>query len=126
MLTAPVQLPPYSLARLGYPGRRRLVAFYWEQCGDELAFDDGVTAACGWADEAAYLSLVRRPEVRAWLDEHGIHLGASDLPATHWLVIDAATGRVTALARTAARQAVVRQELPGRDDSPEDLHSSAL
>ena len=110
MLAAPATLPPYSLTRLGYPGRRRLVAFYWEQAGDELAFDDGVTAACGWADDATYRTLVRRPEMREWLDANDICLGASDRPATHWLVIDAATGRAFALPWLEARAAVVRQE----------------
>ena len=63
----------------------------------------------GWK----YLDLVRRPDVRRWLDENGIRLGSSDGAAEHWLVVDAATGEVLAAPRREARTILLDQQLPG-------------
>jgi site-specific recombinase XerD len=41
-LRAPFKLPPAFLAAFGYAGGRRLVARFWEPCGDEACYDDGV------------------------------------------------------------------------------------
>jgi hypothetical protein len=49
ILKAPFILPPDFLASFGYRRGRRLVALYWEPCGDEACYDDGVSSACGRA-----------------------------------------------------------------------------
>ncbi len=112
-LKAPFLLPPDFLAAFGYPGRRRFVALYWEPCGDEACYDDGVSSACGLCDNWAYLGLVHRPDVWRWLDENAIHLGNSDEPARHRLVVDAGTGEVYAAPRQEALSILHQQHLPG-------------
>ena len=47
MLKAPFPLPAGFLAAFGYSGGRRFVALFWEPCGDEACYDDGVSYACG-------------------------------------------------------------------------------
>lgn len=37
-------LPRQFAELLGYPGRARFVAFYWEPVGDEVMYDDGQSA----------------------------------------------------------------------------------
>ena len=112
MTELPFPLPADFLPRLGYPGDRRLVAVWWEECGDELAFADDVTSACGRGDARAYRELVRRSEVAAWMDANKVFLGASDAPATHWLVVDAVSGRAWVAPWRTARQQVIWQEVP--------------
>jgi hypothetical protein len=106
---APFRLPSGFLAAFGYPGRRRLVALFWEPCGDEACYDDGVSYACGCSDNWLYLRFVRQLEVRQWLDANGINLGNSDEPAVHWLIADAETGELFAAPERVAR-AIVRQQ----------------
>ena len=53
------------------------------------------------------------PEVRRWLDEHGIDLGNSDVEALHWLVVDALTSEVHAVPCQEARAILLNQQLPG-------------
>jgi hypothetical protein len=113
ILKAPFVLLPDFLTRFGYHGERRFVALFWEPCGDEACYDDGQSYACGCCDNWLYLDLVRRPDVRAWLDQNDIHLGSSDKTALHWLVVDAGTGQVFAAACQDARAILLRQELPG-------------
>ena len=88
------------------------MALYWEPCGDEACYDDGVSYACGMSDNWMYLSFIRRPEVRRWLDEEGLNLGNSDESATHWLIADALTGDLYAATRRDALEGVLRQALP--------------
>lgn len=113
MTELPFALPANFLTRLGYAGGRQVVAVWWEECGDELAFADDRMSACGRGDERAYRELVRRPEVRDWLDANGVFLGASDAPATHWLVVDAHTHRAWVAPWRDARQQVIWQAVPG-------------
>ena len=113
MTALPFPLPAGFLPSLDYPGGRRLVAVWWEECGDELAFADDRMSACGRGDAGVYRELVRRPEVAAWLDATGVFLGASDAPATHWLVVDADTDRAWVAPWRTARQQVIWQEVPG-------------
>jgi hypothetical protein len=80
LLKAPFRLPPGFLAAFGYPGGRRFVALYWEPCGDEACYDDGVSSACGMSNNWLYLDFIHRPQVQAWLDANGINL-ASAAPA---------------------------------------------
>jgi hypothetical protein len=60
-----------------------------------------------------YLDFIHRPQVQAWLDASGIHLGNSDQPASHWLVVDSTTGDCYAAPRREAHAAVFHQGLPG-------------
>jgi hypothetical protein len=114
MLTkAPFQLPPGFLSAFGYQGGRRFVALYWAPSGDEACYDDGVSYACGMADNWLYLRFIRQAEVRRWLDEQGFNLGNSDEPATHWLVADAQTGDLYVAPQREASRVVRQQELPG-------------
>jgi hypothetical protein len=112
LVKAPFRLPPGFLHAFGYSGDRRLVALYWEPCGDEACFDDGVTSACGLCDNWLYLDYVRLPNIERWLRDNGIHLGNSDEPARHWLVVDALSNDLYA-APVAQASAIVRtQQLP--------------
>jgi len=55
ILKALFQFPPGFVQALGYQGVRRFVALYWEPCGDEACYDDGVSYACGMSDNWLYL-----------------------------------------------------------------------
>jgi hypothetical protein len=110
---APFRLPPDFLRSFGYPGGRRFVALFWEPCGDEACYDDGVSSACGLSNNWLYLDFIHRPDVQAWLDANGVNLGNSDEPARHWLVVDAATGEVYAAPEPEARMVLFHQRLPG-------------
>src|SRR5689334_10804412 len=92
MLKAPFRLEDGWLQQFGYPGERRFVGLLWEPSGDEACYDDGVSYACGLADNWLYLGFIHQQHVHGWLDEHGINLGNSDEPAKHWLIADAVTG----------------------------------
>jgi hypothetical protein len=109
ILKAPFRLPPGFLAAFGYPGGRRLVALFWEPCGDEACYDDGQSYACGSSDNWLYLRFIRQPQITAWLGGQDIHLGSSDETATHWLIADAVTGDLYAAPSTEAR-AIVRSQ----------------
>jgi hypothetical protein len=110
ILKAPFALPTDFLSMFGYEEGRRFVALYWEPCGDEAAYDDGMWSAIGWCDNWMYLDFVRRPDVRARLDENGIHLGNSDEVARHWLVVDGSTGEVYAAPRREAYSILLKQQ----------------
>lgn len=112
MLKAPFRLPEGWLRRFGYPGERRFVALFWEPCGDEACYDDGVSYACGMSDNWLYLDFIRQPHVRCWVDEHDLNLGNSDESAKHWLVADALTGELFAASVRQAHAGVRAQELP--------------
>jgi hypothetical protein len=112
LLKAPFKLPPGFLADFGYPGGRRLVAMFWEPCGDEACFDDGVSYACGMSDNWLFLDFIRQADVRRWLDENRLNLGNSDEPAQHWLIADAETGEVYAAPSREASAIVRQQQLP--------------
>jgi hypothetical protein len=112
-LKAPFPLPTDFLPNYGYTNGRRFVGLYWEPCGDESCYDDGQASACGMTDNWLFLGFVRRPDVAAWLSDNGITLGNSDEEAKHWLVVDAHTGEVYAAHWREARQAVIRQAIPG-------------
>ena len=112
LVPAPFPLPPGFLDAVGYRGGRRLVAVWWEACGDESGCDDGAWGGCGLTDGHRLLAFLRRPDVAAWLAGCGLHLGNSDEPARDRLVFDAVAGAVYAGPRREARQAVVRQAVP--------------
>ena len=78
-------------------GPRRYVALYWEPAGDELAFTDGVHSGAGQLDHWVWLDYLHTrgqfgSPIYGWLVEHQVDLGSSDAPATHALVVDAASG----------------------------------
>ncbi len=108
----PFRVPDGFLAAFGYDRGRRFVGVYWEPCGDEACYDDGASSGCGMCDNWLYLGLIHRPDVGRWLAENGVHLGNSDEPARHWLVVDASTGEVYAAEREEAYPILLRQRLP--------------
>lgn len=80
----PVELPKSFEEALGCPGSLKWVAFYWEPCGDEAMYDDGVTSGdCNWE---GYLAFMRHPRVGPWPFDYDF--GSSDSEATHWLLCD--------------------------------------
>jgi hypothetical protein len=113
MLKAPFRLEDGWLRRFGSPGERRFVGLYWEPCGDEACYDDGVSYACGMCDNWLYLDFIHQQHVLRWLEDHGLHLGNSDEPARHWLVADALTRELYAAHTREAGAAVRQQQLPG-------------
>jgi hypothetical protein len=63
----------------------RFVAFWWEQAGDELAWDDGRESTVG-ANWYAWLIFVQHPSVEPYLAPY--LLGNSDEEARHALLLD--------------------------------------
>jgi hypothetical protein len=112
ILKAPFQLPAGFLTAFGYPGQRRFVGLYWEPCGDEACYDDGVSSACGCSDNWLYLDFIHQPHVHGWLDENSINLGNSDEPARHWLVVDAQTNDIYAAPTGEACRILRTQTIP--------------
>jgi hypothetical protein len=112
LLKAAFRLPSDFLAAFGYTCGRRFVALYWEPCGDEAAFDDGISSAVGLCDNWLYLEFVHQPQVSQWLAANRINLGNSDEAAQHWLVADTSTGDLYAAPRREAVAIVHNQQLP--------------
>lgn len=119
-LTIPV--PPMFERALGYPGQllppdaplARYVALYWTEGGDEAAFDDGQRSAVGMLNNDAYLAFVQHPAVAPHLQRY--HLGSSDAPAAHWLILDRQQQTFSVAPIEVARHLVEGQWGP----SPED------
>lgn len=118
LIKAPFRLPVGFLAAFGYRYARRFVALYWEPCGDESCYEDGVSSACGMTDNWLYLDFIRQPQVRGWLDANGLNLGNSDESATHWLVADSITGDLYTAPRREAYAVVHEQQLPQEGKAP--------
>src|SRR3954471_21763287 len=112
LIKAPFRLHAGFLAAFGYPSARRFVALYWEPCGDEASWDDGVSSAVGMSDNWLYLDFIRQPQVRQWIDANGLNLGNSDESAQHWWVADSTTGDLYAAPRREAYAVVHNQQLP--------------
>jgi hypothetical protein len=112
MLKAPFRFPPGFLDAFGYPGSRRFVALYWEPCGDEAAFDDGISSAVGLSDNWLYLHFIHQSEVFAWVEAHRLNLGNSDESAQHWWLTDRSTGNLYAGIRREIYAILLRQQLP--------------
>jgi hypothetical protein len=111
LIPAPLPLPPGFLVAFGYRGTRRFLALYWEPCGDESCYCDGVSTAVGMTDDWLYLDFIRQPHVLRWREEHDLDLGSSDGEAKDWLVVDSSTGKLFAAPRMEAHSIVVRQQL---------------
>jgi hypothetical protein len=112
ILKAPFQLLPDFLNRFGYRDGRRFVALFWEPCGDEACYDDGISSACGMSDNWLYLDFIHQPDVNRWLDENAFRLGNSDEEARHWMVVDAVMNEVYAATRAEACRMVRTQHVP--------------
>jgi hypothetical protein len=112
ILKAHFRLPPGFLAAFGYPGGRRLVALFWDPCGDEACYDDGQSYACGMSDNWLFLDFIHQRPVHDWLARQGLNLGNSDESATHWLIADAETGDLFAAPSSEASAIVRSQKLP--------------
>ena len=112
ILKAPFQLPPGFLTAFGYRHGRQFVALFWEPSGDETCYDDGIHYACGCCDNWLYLDFIRQAEVRHWLDGNSVHLGGSDEPARHWLVVDAQTSDIYAAPVREASHIMQTQSIP--------------
>ena len=119
----PVKLPESFEEALGYPGQLKWVAFYWEPCGDEAMFDDGICSGDGnwWG----YQAFVDHPNVAPWLSPYD--LGSSDAEATHWLLCDLETREVYVGERELVRSFLINEakrvlpQLPIVEASPEEL-----
>lgn len=118
LVKAPFRLPSGFLAAFGYTYGRRFVALYWEPCGDEAAFDDGISSAVGMSDNWLYLDFIRQPHVRQWIDGNSLNLGSSDESAQHWLVADTTTGDLYAAPCRLAHAIVHQQQLPDQEQAP--------
>jgi hypothetical protein len=85
------------LLQVGYRGRARYVAWWWEPCGDELAWmDDHGSAAVGLADNWRWLL-----EVRPWLEAMQVDCGSADGQGQHVLVHDRRDNRLFSAPRQA-------------------------
>jgi hypothetical protein len=118
MLKAPFRLAVGWLTAFGYPGGRRFVGLFWEPCGDEACYDDGVSYACGLCDNWSYLHFIHQQHVYRWLEEHALNLGNSDESARHWLIADASTGELFAAPVRQAHALVRAQRLPDDIERP--------
>lgn len=112
LLKAPVSMPAGWLEQFGYHGGRQFVSLYWEPCGDEACYDDGISSACGMSDNWLFLAFIRKPKLANWLHENDIRPGDSEREAQHWLVVDAHTGDLYAAGRREAVSILLDQRLP--------------
>jgi len=114
-MKAPLRLHEGWVIALGYCGRRRFVAIYWEAYGGEVWYDDGKT----WdlVEMRVYLDYIWQPQVKQWLHVNGIHLGNSEEQVEHWLIVDTLRGELFALPRQDAKVVLLAQRLPRGSDS---------
>jgi hypothetical protein len=112
LVKAPFRLPPDFLTAFGYPGYHRFVALYWEPCGDEAAYEDGVSSAVGLNDNWLYLHFVHLIEVNAWIEANRLNLGNSDESAKDWWLADRVTGDLYAGPRREIYCILLSQLLP--------------
>ena len=91
-------------AELGYSGAARFVGWYWEPCGDELAWDDGRSSACGMANWYPWVRTIS-----PLLHHLGYDCGSSEDAAKVWLVLDSTTGAAY-VARPSAATQFLRQQ----------------
>lgn len=83
-LTVPVPPEPLLEDALGYTGKARYFAAWWQPEGDESMTGDGLTTTTGqWM---GYLSYIQHARVAPMLMNYC--LGSSDGPADHWLIFD--------------------------------------
>ena len=85
----PIPVPEGLEAALGYEGDARYLGMWWEPARDEAMVSDGVVTCDGYWD--AFVTYVSHP--RVWPHLEGYHLGNSDSPARHALLLDLAERR---------------------------------
>jgi len=97
---------PQMLEVLGYQGRARYVAIFWEEGGSELVYDDGIDIISGAINMNVWLKYVSSPVIRSCLFPY------SDLfkrTTKHALVIDRIEDQAYVSGITTAQEVV--QEL---------------
>jgi len=96
-------------------GPGRYVLLHWESAGDELAWSDGAHSGAGQLNHWTWLDYLHGRHhvgpIYGWLVEHEIHLGNSDEPATHALIVDAASNAAWIAPIVLAHRIVRRQAL---------------
>ncbi len=103
---------------VGYVGEARFVGLYWEPCGDEAIFTDGVVSSDG--DWSIYLEVV---DALALDEETRYSLGSSEEEATHYLVLDRSTRELHLLPRVQAERFLTEQHPPARPLSMEETQA---
>lgn len=84
LLTIPVPPEPLLEQAIGYNGKARFFATWWQPAGDEAMVSDGVMSAIGqWMGYLAYVE-----HARVYPELTNYELGASDCPAEYWLIVD--------------------------------------
>ena len=112
-----VPVPPRLAETFGYRGDARLVAFYWEPVGDEVMYDDGLSAGTG--EWYPFLQFCRHPKVLPELAAYDF--GNSDEEARHWLVLDRFIQQFYAAPVEVARPVLECQHPPTNPLTPEKL-----
>jgi len=100
----PVAVPPMLEASIGYTGKARLVAFFFD-AGDEAYYSDGHITACGEWD--AYELFINHPLVAPSL--RGYDLGSSEAPPAYYLLLDR-QARALSAAPVALAQRLLREQ----------------
>src|SRR4051812_8423338 len=106
-------VPPTFEAALCYEGEARYVRMYWELCGDEPMYDDGhIIADASWD---GFLGFVDHPHIAPYLRFY--HLGSSDSPARHCLILDRQE-RAFSIASISEAVRFVRAQWPAAPPTP--------
>lgn len=87
-----IPIPPGLARSFGYTGPGRYVGAWWEHCADDLCLSDGRKTSCGMGFQHAWKTYSQHPVVIPYLQSY--FLGASDVPATHALIIDQTKNRI--------------------------------
>ena len=83
-LSIPVPPEPRLEQAVGYNGKARFFATWWQPEGDEAMVGDGIMTSTGqWMGYLAYVE-----HARVYSELMNYELGASDCPAEYWLLID--------------------------------------
>lgn len=102
-------VPPMLEEAFGYTGEAPFVAFYWEPCGDELAWSDGQRSVVG-ASWYAWLSFLRHPAIALTLAAY--NFGSSETEADYWLILDRLNRQIAVAPRRVAQQILAFQWPP--------------
>jgi hypothetical protein len=86
---------------LGYRGDKSAVCFWWERDGDELAWFDGQSMACGMGDNWKFLDWLR--DNRAMT---ALQIGDSDNKAVNVILYDMANDRLALIEKNKAFRAL--------------------
>ncbi len=79
---------PAAFARdLGYTGKSRWVAFWWDDADDDVAWNDGTNEGLGEGAWEVWTKVVA-PIGAYFKHNHRANLGGAEEPATHMLLYD--------------------------------------